>query len=128
MADPPKLWEIGRADSGEIWVRYYLVTPVKEMKDSLAAMTEYLPEKNARLVIDLRGLNGHNPDGRGLIQGWLKSNRRRIALLVVLLPKAVPIVKLITAAVGVAVGIKMRVLEACDLPEPQEFSTPRAGA
>ncbi len=122
---PGKLWEIGKSESGVVWIRYFLTTPEADMRASLAALLEVMPEANARIVMDLRGLTAHNPDSRGPAQEWLKAYKKRITSLTVVVPRAVPIVKLITAAVGFAVGIRIRMEDHCDLPEPKSF--PRVG-
>ncbi len=121
MAAPGKLWEIGKNEAGIIWVRYFVTTPEPDMRASLAALLEAMPADKAHIVMDLRGMKVHNPDARGPVQDWLRVHKKRIASLMVVLPQAIPLIKLITAAVGFAVGIRIRVQDSCELPEPHSF-------
>lgn len=118
-----KYWKLAKSpDTGHIWVRYQgEATPTHEINASLAAVTAVLPEKDAKLIMDLRYLTGHNPDSRAPIQGWLMAHKRRIAQVTVLIPSAIPILKLATAAVGLIVGLKLRIAEQPDVPEPAEL-------
>lgn len=74
-----------------------------------------MPENNAYVVFDLRELHGHNPDSKGPIKNWLIANRVRLSQVIVVVPQAATIIKMITAVVGLAAGVKILVRD--DLAE-----------
>jgi hypothetical protein len=95
--------------TGAILVRFVGPTLSHEIPEFLAAIDQVMPEKNAVLLFDLRELVGHNPDTKEPIRNWLIRNRSRISSLTVQVPKAAAIIKMVVAAIGLAVGIRIRV-------------------
>jgi hypothetical protein len=65
----------------------------------------------ADLVIDIRELNGHNSETRDLWKVWLGKHKRQVRSVVVVLQRAMALHRMVTAAVGLAVGIRIEVAE-----------------
>jgi hypothetical protein len=74
-------------------------------------LTARLPEQPATLVFDLRQLGGHNPDAKEPMKNWLLANKLLIRELVAVVPKSNVILKMVTAAIGLAVGVKITIRE-----------------
>jgi hypothetical protein len=99
---------------GQIWISFEGPTLTSEIPDLLAALTAAMPDSGAKLVFDLRRLEGYNPDTKEPIKNWLAHHKLQIEKVVVLVPKASVIVKMVTAAIALAVGVKIRIAETPD--------------
>jgi len=97
--------------TGAIMVRFVGPTLSHEVPEFLAAIDQVMPERDAVLIFDLRELVGHNPDTNDPIRHWLLHNRSRIASVTVLVAKAAAIIKMVAAAIGFAVGMRIRLEE-----------------
>jgi hypothetical protein len=112
----PASWAITKAAaSGAICVRFVGPTQTREIPDFLDALTEMMPAEEATIVFDLRRLVGHNPDTKEPIKTWLQRHKPRIAQVVVVVPSASAIHKMVTAVISLATGVKIRIRE--DLEE-----------
>jgi len=108
-------WRIAKvAATGTIWLHFVGPTLTEEVPDFLRALDEMMPDEDAQLVFDLRKLEGHNPDTKDPIKNWLRTNRPRIANVSVLVPKAGAILKMVTAVIGLATGIKIHIRDDLD--------------
>jgi hypothetical protein len=105
-------WSIAEtAHSGVLLLKFVGTTPTHEFGQCLAALTARLPDQPATLVFDLRQLGGHNPDAKEPMKNWLLANKLLIHELVVVVPKSNVILKMVTAAIGLAVGVKITIRE-----------------
>jgi hypothetical protein len=105
-------WAITKAAaSGAICLRFVGPTQTKEIPDFLNALTEMLPAEEATIVFDLRRLVGHNPDTKEPIKAWLQRHKPRIAQVIVVVPSASAIHKMVTAVISLATGLKIRIRE-----------------
>jgi hypothetical protein len=105
-------WSIAEtAHGGMLLLKFVGTTPTQEFRQCLAALTARLPERPATLVFDLRQLGGHNPDAKEPMKDWLLANKLAIRELVVVVPKSNVILKMVTAAIGLAVGVKITIRE-----------------
>ncbi len=105
-------WHIARTADGAIHARFIGPTPTAEMYDFIAALNGMMPKANARLVFDLSELDGYNADTKAPMKTWLLEHKLAIQEITVVVPKARTIVKMVVAAISLATGIKMQMLEA----------------
>ncbi len=106
-------WQINATgNKGPIWVSFVGPTASEEIPDLITALAAAMPDKQAKLVFDLRKLEGYNPDTKEPFKAWLAEHKLEIEEVVVLVPKAHVIVRMVTAAVALAAGVKIRVEEA----------------
>lgn len=108
-------WTITKiASTGVIVLRFVGPTRTWETPEFLGALTDMMPEENASIIFDLRELSGHNPDTKQPIKKWLLANRSRIASLTVVLARSATIIKIATAVIGLATGIKIKIRDDLD--------------
>jgi hypothetical protein len=108
-------WGITKvAATGTIWLRFVGPTRTAEVPDFINALNEMMPEEDANLVFDLRELDGHNPDTKEPIKTWLRDNKARIAAVTVLVPKSGAILKMVTAVISLATGVKIHIRDDMD--------------
>jgi len=119
-------WQIGKAaNNGAIWLRFVGPTPTEEVRACIEALTASLPESHARVVFDLRELNGYNPDSKQPIKSWLLEHKLLLDEVTVIIPKSGAWLRMVTAAMGIAAGVKIRVRDDADeLEERVTFVTP----
>jgi len=103
-------WSITKvAATGTICLRFVGPTKTSETPEFLHALTEMMPAEDANIVFDLRELVGHNPDTKEPIKAWLMANKPRIAQVTVIVPKSGAILKMVTAVIALATGVKIRI-------------------
>ncbi|MET0792074.1 MAG: hypothetical protein ABW061_11185 [Polyangiaceae bacterium] len=108
-------WAITKsAASGTIWLRFVGPTRTEECADFLNAINEMMPEEDANVVFDLRELEGHNPDTKEPIKAWLRAAKPRLASVTVIVPKSGAILKMVTAVISLATGVKIRIRDDMD--------------
>ena len=108
-------WGITKvAATGTIWLRFVGPTRSEETPDFINALNEMMPDEDANVVFDLRELEGHNPETKDPIKTWLRDNKPRIGTVTVLVPKAGSILKMVTAVIGLATGIKIQIRDDMD--------------
>lgn len=86
-------------------------TSSSSFDEFLAALGARMPEAAATLVFDLRRLEGYNPDTKDPMKAWLRDHKLAIAELVVVVRKSDTILKMVTAAIGLAVGLRISIRE-----------------
>lgn len=103
-------WGITKvASTGAIWLRFVGPTKTEEVLDFINALSEMMPAEDANIVFDLRELVGHNPDTKEPIKAWLLQNKPRIAQITVIVPKSGAILKMVTAVIALATGVKIHI-------------------
>ena len=103
-------WGITKvAATGTIWLRFVGPTRTEETPDFINALNEMMPDEDANVVFDLRELVGHNPDTKEPIKTWLRENKPRIAMITVIVPKSGAILKMVTAVISLATGVKINI-------------------
>ena len=108
-------WQIGKAATdGAIWLKFIGPTPNDEVRACIEALTATMPESHARVVFDLRELNGYNPESKQPIKSWLLDHKLVLDEVTVIIPKSSAWLRMVTAAIGVAVGVKIRIREDAD--------------
>jgi hypothetical protein len=127
-SEPPSLstWQIGKAtNDGAIWIKFVGPTPTDQVRACLETLTAALPESHVRVVFDLRELNGYNPDSKQPVKSWLLEHKLLLDEVTVIIPKSGSWLRMVTAAMGIAVGVKIRIRDAADeLEERVTFMTP----
>lgn len=118
-------WQIGKAaNGGAIWVKFVGPTPTDEVRACIGALTASMPASHARVVFDLRELDGYNPDTKQPIKSWLLENKLVLDEVTVIIPKSGVWLRMVTAAMGLAVGVRIRIRDdANDLEERVTFRT-----
>ncbi len=96
--------------SGAILLKFVGSTPTDAFVRVLTDLAAAMPKSNARLVWDLRQLVGHSPDVRRLIIDFLSKHRKSISTIDVVVPETNALVRMVTATVGLAVGIKINLV------------------
>jgi hypothetical protein len=108
-------WTITKvASTGAIVLRFVGPTRTLEVPEFLGALSEMMPDENAYVIFDLRELAGHNPETKQPIKNWLLANKTRIASLTVVVARHATIIKVATAVIGLATGIKIKVRDDLD--------------
>lgn len=108
-------WSIAKqAGSGAIWLRFVGPTLTAEVPDCLRALMDVMPAEDAHLVFDLRRLEGHNPDTKEPFKAWLREHKPRFASVTVIVPKSGTILKVVTAVISLATGVKIRIRDDMD--------------
>lgn len=103
-------WSITKvAGTGTICLRFVGPTKTSEVDDFINALTEMMPVEDANIIFDLRELVGHNPDTKEPIKSWLLHNKPRIGQITVIVPKSGAILKMVTAVIALATGVKIRI-------------------
>jgi len=121
-AEQPWTWQIGKAASnGTIWLKFVGPTPTEEVRACIDTLTASMPESHARVVFDLRELNGYNPDAKQPIKSWLLEHKLTLEEVTVIIPKSVVWLRMVTSAIGLAAGVKIRIRD--DLDEVEEGVT-----
>jgi hypothetical protein len=115
-------WRIGKAaNEGTLWLKFVGPTPTGEVGAFLDTLTASMPPSHARVVFDLRELNGYNPESKQPIQSWLLEHKLRLEEVTVIIPKSGLWLRMVTAAIGLAVGVKIRICD--DLDDVKEGVT-----
>ena len=108
-------WGIAKmAATGVIWLRFVGPTRTAECPEFIKALNEMMPDEGANVVFDLRELDGHNPETKEPIKTWLRDNKARIASITVLVPKSGAILKMVTAVISLATGVKIHIRDDMD--------------
>jgi hypothetical protein len=120
-----KSWQLSTSGDKElIWITFVGPTTSEEIPDLMAALTAVLPDSRAKLVFDLRKLEGYNPDSKEAFKAWLSEHKLEIEEAVVLVPKAHVMVRMVAAAIALAVGVKIRIEEAFEAPDSVTPASP----
>jgi hypothetical protein len=107
-------WQISGATGAVVQAKFVGPTPSSEIAPFIAALTAAMPPANARLVFDLRELSGYNAEIKAPMKAWLLQHKLAISELTVLVPKSGAILKVATAAIALATGMKIRIREDLD--------------
>lgn len=111
---PPRFagegWSLRVDALGRIQLAFVGPTKTDAMVACLDALSSVMRDRTD-LIIDIRELDGHNIDTRDLWKGWLSKHKRQVRSVVVVLKRAMALHRMVTAAVGLAVGIRIEVAE-----------------
>lgn len=119
-------WRISKGADGRIWVRFVGPTPTNEVRAFLDVLTASMPtSSSAKVIFDLRELGGYNPEAKQPIKSWLLEHKLTLEDVTVIIPKSSTWLRMVTAAIGLAVGVKIRILDDLDgLDEDIAFGQP----
>jgi hypothetical protein len=108
-------WTITKlASTGVIVLRFVGPTRTGEAPEFLSALSDMMPDENASIIFDLRELAGHNPETKQPIKKWLLANKSRIASLTVVVARYATLIKIATAVIGLATGIRIKIRDDLD--------------
>jgi hypothetical protein len=110
-----KCWEISvHPLRHSVRIRYWGPTPTDALTASLAELNNAMPKAPTTLVIDIRELVGLNPDSRELWQTFLANHKRNLEAVYLVVPHAWAIHRMIASVMGLAVGLRLRLVESTD--------------
>lgn len=104
-------WLVEQAARGPLVSKFVGPTSSSSFAEFLAALGARMPEAAATLVFDLRRLDGYNPETKDPMKAWLREHKLAIAELVVVVSRADTILKMVTSAIGLAVGLRISIRE-----------------
>lgn len=108
-------WTITKlASTGVIVLRFVGPTRTWEAPEFLSALSDMMPDENANIIFDLRELAGHNPETKQPIKKWLLAHKTRIASLTVVVARYATLIKIATAVIGLATGIRIKIRDDLD--------------
>jgi hypothetical protein len=109
---PDGSWSVEQSgEDAALVMKFVGPTATSSFTAFLSHLTARMPEANATLVFDLRGLGGYNPETKEPMKEWLRLHKLAIRKIVVVLGRSETILKMVTAAIGLAVGIKIMICE-----------------
>lgn len=112
-------WSVRQAtEGGPLLLDFVGTTSTAAFTEFLAALSARMPKARATLVFDLRRLGGYNPETKEPMKAWLLSHKLAIAELIVVVPKSDTLLKMVTAAIGLAVGVKITIGDEAAAPAP----------
>ncbi len=110
-----KCWQITPQPSqNTLLIRYWGPTPTDALGASLDELERAMPKVPTTLVVDVRELEGHNPDSRHLWQAFLAKYKANLVAVYVVVPSAWAIHRMVASVMGLAVGIRLRLVESPD--------------
>jgi hypothetical protein len=117
---PDGSWSVEQSEGAALVMKFVGPTATPSFVAFLAHLTSRMPEANATLIFDLRQLEGYNPETKEPIKAWLRAHKLAIREIVVVVRKSETILKMVTAAIGLAVGVKITICE--EAPETRPSS------
>ena len=103
-------WKLTKiASTGTLVIRFVGPTRTHEIPEFLAALSEAMGGDRVSVVFDLRELHGHNPNTKEPTKRWLMAHKHRLDEITVVVPKSATILKLVTAVMSLATGVKIKV-------------------
>jgi hypothetical protein len=118
-------WSISLAQDPSVLTSSFVgPTPTAQFPEFLAALSRVMPETPTTLVFDLRELDGYNPDTKEPMKAWLLAHKLSIGEIVVVVPKSKIFLKMVTAAIGLAVGVRIIIREETAEPRDATFVNP----
>jgi hypothetical protein len=110
-----KCWQITPQPlRNTILIRYWGTTSSEALTASLDELATAMPKVPTTLVVDVRELVGHNPDSRQLWQAFLAEHRPKLETVYVIVPRAWAIHRMVASVMGLAVGMRLRLIESPD--------------
>jgi hypothetical protein len=110
MAD--SCWKVDHDPlKNRVIVRYWGPTPTSSLRSSMEEIRKPMRGTRPTLVVDVRELEGHNPEGRPLWQNFLKENKANFSAVYVISPLAMAATRMVATVIGLAVGLRLRLVE-----------------
>lgn len=108
-------WRIDTTAAGDtIWLTFAGPTRTHEIPAFIDALNAVMPDSSAKIVFDLRGLDGYNPETKEPMKAWLLEHKLAIEELTVVLPKSRTFLRMVVAAISLATGVKIRLRDDAD--------------
>ena len=103
-------WSLRIDALGRIQLAFIGPTRTDAMVRCLDALSSVMHDR-AELIVDIRELAGHNIDTRELWKAWFGRHKSQVRKVIVVMKRAMVLHRMVTAAVGLAVGIRIDVAE-----------------
>ncbi len=103
-------WSLRVDALGRIQVVFVGPTITEALVRCLNALSSVMRDR-AEVIVDIRDLVGHNTDSRDLWRGWLAKHKTQLRSLTVVVKRAMALHRMVTVAVGLAVGIRIHVVD-----------------
>ncbi|HEU4404395.1 MAG TPA: hypothetical protein VFS43_03800 [Polyangiaceae bacterium] len=115
---PVKCWKIDTDPlKNQVKIRYWGYTPTDALAASIDELRAALPKTPSVLVIDVRELEGHNPEGRPLWKVFLEQHRSVLSTVYVVSPLPMAATRMVALVIGLAVGVRLRLVDSLkDIP------------
>ncbi|MCU0685853.1 MAG: hypothetical protein MUF34_27030 [Polyangiaceae bacterium] len=110
-----KCWQITPQPSrNAMLIRYWGPNPTEALIASVEELERAMPKVRTKLVVDVREVIGHNPASRQIWQDFLLAHKARVELVYLIAPRAATIHRMVASVLGLAVGIRLRLVETPD--------------
>jgi hypothetical protein len=96
---------------GVIYAKFVGPTLTHEVPAFIDALVAIMPASNARLVFDLRELEGYNSEAKEPMKAWLLKHKLAISELRVIVPRPGAILRVVIPAMALATGVKILIRE-----------------
>lgn len=103
-------WSLRVDALGRVQLTFVGATRTEAMIACLEALSGVMQDR-IDLIVDIRELDGHNIATRDLWKVWLRKHKHQVRSVVVVLKRAMVLHRMVTAAVGLAAGIRIDVAE-----------------
>jgi predicted lysophospholipase L1 biosynthesis ABC-type transport system permease subunit len=109
-------WQLRVTPDGVIHAKFVGPTRSDEIAPFIAALVALMPAAQARLIFDLRELEGYNAETKGPMKAWLLKHKLAIGELTVIVAKSRTILKMVVAAMSLATGVKISIRDVEEAP------------
>lgn len=103
-------WSLRVDASGRIRVVFFGPTTTEALMKCLEALSSVVRDQ-VELIVDIRELVGHNTDSRELWKIWLANHKSQVRSVTVVVERAMALHRMVTTVVGLAVGIRIHVVD-----------------
>lgn len=103
-------WRISRDGNDRLVVQFHGYTPTDDLRKCLRALSGALPAKDGHVIVDLREIDGHNPEVRDPWKSWIQQHKSRLASIDVVITNTNVVTRMVVGALGLATGVRMRLL------------------
>jgi hypothetical protein len=113
-----RCWQVSALPArNRVTLRYQGPTPTDELVASLEELRRVLPGAPVVLVVDIRELDGENPDARVLWRAFLREHRAAIAAAYVVSHRTLVLYRMVSALVSLGTGVHLHFVESSnDIP------------
>lgn len=103
-------WSLKSDERGRVYLSFFGPTATEALVECFKALSEMMHD-DVQLVVDIRELDGHNVESRQLWRDWLAQHKAQLRNVVVVVKRAMVMYRMVIAAVGLAAGVRIHVVE-----------------
>jgi hypothetical protein len=105
-------WQISFLPTrNSVTIRYWGPTPTDALVASLKELEEALPRTPVVLVIDIRELEGNNPESRELWQAFLREHRSTLKTVYVVSLSSSIFYRMLASVLSLGAGVRLCLVE-----------------